>query len=152
PLALDARLQRVVRTLQRIDADTGALLRPFFERGLHRQLGFASISHYARERLGISGRKARALVAIARKAEHCPSLAAAYGQGALSWLRALTLLGVVEDKTEAAWVKRAQDVTLKRLCDEVEWALATPGGPVAPPPIDAPMPRQIGARSDTAVL
>jgi hypothetical protein len=102
-------------------------------------LGFASGSAYVTERLGCSTRKARALVALERRGFTAPLLLDAYRAGRLSWLRALTLLPVVSERTEAAWIARAQTVTLRRLADEVDWALAARDGlePVAPPPPDS---------------
>jgi hypothetical protein len=46
---------------------------------------------------------------------------------------------VVGERTAAAWIARAQEVTLRRLADEVDWALAARDGlePVTPPPPDA---------------
>jgi hypothetical protein len=63
---------------------------------------------------------------------------AAYREGTLSWLRALAILPVVNDETAAAWIARAQAVTVRRLVDEVEWVVeqrAATGSPaVASPP------------------
>ena len=63
----------------------------------------------------------------------------AYPDGKLSAVRALTLLPVVTEDTAAVWVSRAQEVTVRRLNDEVEWALAGRDGlaPVLPPPSGA---------------
>jgi hypothetical protein len=44
----------------------------------------------------------------------------AYRAGRLSWLRALTLLAVVSERTAPAWIARAQEVTLRLLADEVD--------------------------------
>src|SRR5436190_327576 len=67
-----------------------------------------------------------------------PALAAAYRQGEVSWLRALSLLPVADEGSVAAWVARAQAVTVRRLVDEVEWTLAvrdTGGEAAGPPPL-----------------
>ena len=139
PFALDERMRAVVRAMQRIDWQTGRLLRLFLDRRLHVVMGFSSASRYLRERLGMSERKARALVALERKTRRAPQLGDAYRAGALSWVRALTVLPVVAERTAAAWVARAREVTVRRLADEVEWALATrvPCDPIAPPPLGA---------------
>jgi len=57
----------------------------------------------------------------------------------LSWVRALTLLPIVAEPTAAAWVERAGAVPVRRLADEVEWALTVRDGlaPIAPPPVGA---------------
>ena len=51
-------------------------------------------------------------------------------------MRALTILPIVAESTAPAWVERATAVPVRRLTDEVEWALAVRDGlvPIAPPP------------------
>ena len=139
PFALDARMGAVVRARQRIDWQTGRLLRVFLDRRLYRLMGFSSAGRYLIERLGSSARKARALVALERKTWQAPALGDAYRAGDLSWVRAFTLVPIVTQATAAAWISRAQEVTVRRLGDEVEWALCGRDGvtPVAPPPAGA---------------
>jgi hypothetical protein len=138
PFQLDARLRAAVRALQRIDFQTGRLLRLVADLRLHRALGFRSLPDYVRERLCFSPRKARTLLALDRRLQELPNLAAAYRDGQLSLARALVLLPVVLPATEAAWVARAQEVTVRRLGDLVDWALEAgePGHPPPPPPAD----------------
>ncbi len=137
--ALDSRMRAALQAMARTDWQLGRLLRLFLDLRLERVLGFASGSAYVTERLGCSTRKARALVALERRGFTAPELLDAYRAGRLSWLRALTLLPVVSERTAPAWLARAQEVTLRRLADEVDWALAARDGlePVAPPPPDA---------------
>jgi hypothetical protein len=139
PFALDARMRAVVTAMQRIDWQTGRLLRIFLDRRLWMLMGFSSASRYLRERLGLSERKARALVALERRTWQAPGLGEAYREGALSWVRALVVLPVVGEHTVAAWVARAGEVTVRRLADEVEWALAVgrAGDSAAPPQLGA---------------
>src|SRR5205823_7580303 len=105
--ALDRRMRAVLRAMHRIDFQLGRLLHLLFARRLHRLLGFSSAARYAEERLGLSARKARALVALERQSAPLPALAAAYRQGQVSWLRASSLLPVVDAGSAAAWVARA---------------------------------------------
>src|SRR5947209_16944626 len=77
--ALDQRMRAALRALQRVDFQMGHLLRLLFARRLHRLLGFPSAARYAEERLRLSARKARALVALDRRSAALPALAAAYG-------------------------------------------------------------------------
>ena len=70
------------------------------------------------------------------------AFADAYREGRLSWVRALTLLPVLERTHGAEWIARAETVTVRRLSDEVEWVLAArdaegPTASLAPPPIDS---------------
>ncbi|HLY36452.1 MAG TPA: HNH endonuclease signature motif containing protein [Candidatus Binatia bacterium] len=136
PFVLDARLRAMVRVMQRTDWQMGRLLRLFLDRRLFRLMWFPSAERYLRERLGLSPRKARALVALERKTWTAPGLAEAYRDGALSWVRAQTLLPVLTEHTAAAWIDRAQSVTVRRLADEVDWALVVRDGvePIDPPP------------------
>jgi hypothetical protein len=156
---LDHRLRLVVRALQRIDWETGRLLRQLSARGLYRRLGYPALHHYVASRLAISPRKARALISIECRSREAPVLAAAYRDGVLSWLRVLTLLPVAREEVAEAWVARARTVTLRRLADEVDWALAKrdcglPGIEILPPPLDAALVRpewQIRARDGQEV-
>src|SRR5207249_3310883 len=111
------------RALQRIDFQIGRLLRLVAELRLHRAFGFPSLPDYVRERLGCSPRKTRALVALDRRLAGLPTLAADYRDGRLSFARALVLLPVINAENEVAWVARAQEVTIRRLGDLVDWAL-----------------------------
>jgi hypothetical protein len=109
-------------------------------------LGYRSLGDYVRERLGISSRKAWALLRVERAARRAPAFSAAYRCGALSWLRALTLVPVLTPTYEAPWVARAREVTLRCLADDVERArdlrdvsggragFEPPARPVTPPP------------------
>jgi hypothetical protein len=124
--ALDRRMRAALRAMQAVDFQLGRLLRVFFERRLHQLLEFSTAARYVEERLGMSARKARALVQLDRRSAEIPALAVAYREGEVSWLRALSLLPVLSDGSAAAWVARAQAVTLRRLVDEVDWTLAMP--------------------------
>src|SRR5438552_1175426 len=134
--ALAARMRAVLRAMRRIDWQLGRLLRVFLDRRLYRLMEFSSAERYVTERLGLSPRKARALVAVERKTWQADAFGEAYRAGDLSWVRALTLLPVVAESTAAAWVERAGAVPVRRLADEVEWALTVREGlaPIAPPP------------------
>ncbi len=137
--ALDERMRAAVCALQRIDWQTGRLLRLFLDRRLYWPMLFPSAARYLRERLGMSERNARALVALERRTWQAPGLGEAYRAGQLSWVRALTLLPIVSATTAGAWVERARAVTVRRLADEVAWALAVrrPCAPILPPPLGA---------------
>ena len=139
PFALDARMRAVLRAMRRADWQLGRLLRVFLDRRLYRLMEFPSAERYVTERLGLSPRKARALVALERKTWQADAFGTAYRAGELSWVRALTLLPIVAEPTAAAWVERAGAVPVRRLADEVEWALTVRDGlaPIAPPPAGA---------------
>ncbi len=154
--ALDDRVRRVLRSLSRVDWQLGRLLRLFLDMRLHELAGFRSAGEYARDRLGMSARKARALVCLERKSMREPALADAYRAGEISWARALAIVPVLGERHAAEWVERATSTTFRRLVDEVEWAVETrdavaPFRSIAPPPAGAAlvMPeRQTCARRD----
>ncbi|MGH9392433.1 MAG: hypothetical protein ACRD1Z_22755, partial [Vicinamibacteria bacterium] len=107
PFGLDLEMRDLVRTLHEIDADLGAELRQVVDLRLYRSLGYESFDGYVRERLGISPAKARALVAVERRAKGSRELGPAYRSGELSWVRALAILPVIDDsRAESAWVMR----------------------------------------------
>ena len=135
PFAVDARMRDVLRAMRRIDWQLGRLLRVFLDRRLHRLMLFPSAARYLTERLGISARKARALVALERKTWEAEAFGTAYRAGDLSWVRAFTILPVVTETTAQAWVARATAVPVRRLADEVEWAMTVRDGvtSIAPP-------------------
>jgi hypothetical protein len=175
PYALDSRMREVVDSIQRIDSQLGRLLFTFLRLTLHRELGFHDSTTYLRDRLGVTVRKARALVRLEQRSVHTdPALVEAYRRGDISWLRALVLLPIASESHGRAWVERAQRVTLQRLAKEVAWArelsdCARSTIEVAPPPLgcrlgpgigmvgvpdpDSPgkiLQVQIGARSDAS--
>jgi hypothetical protein len=68
-----------------------------------------SLEAYARERLGISPRKARGLLRMARVARGIPELREAWSSGRISWAQAQAILpALIEDPSSAAhWIERA---------------------------------------------
>ena len=123
PFALDARLRATIQLVRRIEPRVGALLRTFVDVRGYRSLGFRSTNAYVRERLGISVRKAWALIAIDRQAGRAPEYGDAYAAGTLSWSRALALLPVVDRRNTAEWVAHANAVTVRELVATVNHAL-----------------------------
>ncbi|HKJ23743.1 MAG TPA: hypothetical protein VKB65_02910, partial [Myxococcota bacterium] len=89
---LDSRLRRAMRLERRLDAEIAALLRRVTAPGYDWRNGRPTRAAFARERLGMSPRKARALLRIERAALACPALGRAWRDGALSWVQAQILL------------------------------------------------------------
>jgi hypothetical protein len=133
-------LREVGASLRRIDADLGHLLRLALDDRRHRELGLARFEDYVRDRLGLCPRTAWSLIAIDRAAERsCGEFTAAFRDGRLSHLAARMLLPVLGSRHAAAWIERASAVTLRRLQQEVSWALDRHDEnfePPAPPPLD----------------
>ncbi len=120
---LDARLRSTVAALLAIDARLGELLRQMLDQRWYRVLGFSSRAHYVRERVGISLRKAQALLAIERACIRSRAFAEAYRRGELAWTRALAIVPVVRVQGGDRWIEHANAVTLRRLHDDVDAAL-----------------------------
>jgi hypothetical protein len=154
--ALDVRLRATVAAMHRVHWQTGRLLRLVFDLRLYRWLGFTTAARYVQERLGIGIRTAQSLVAVERVTWRAPRLAAAYEHGTISPLRALLIAPVLGETYEAAWLARANEVTIRRLSDEVTWALnhqdvrplCQPMAPPAAGPLVMPSDAQMRARVD----
>jgi len=130
-----------MRVLRTIEPRIGRLLRVVVDQRIYRSFGFPALDDYVRERLGVSTRKAWALLKIEKATLRSGDFAAAYRDGRLSWVRALTLLPVLEHTHAAAWVARAEAVTARRLSDEVDWVVESrdalgPSVSLGPPPVD----------------
>src|SRR5439155_9119163 len=125
---LDERFRRALSMEQRLDARVGPLLALAWDHWVHRALGYPTREAYARERLGMDPTRARALVRLERAAVLSEPFARAYRTGALSCVKAGVLVPlVVSDplgRFVADWVAWAERVTVRRLRDDVEWALA----------------------------
>jgi hypothetical protein len=153
---LDARLRATLDAMHRIHWQTGRLLRFFFDLRLYQLMGFATAARYVQERLGLSIRTAQGLIAVERVTWQAPHFMEAYANGKISSLRALTIAPVLSATHERAWLARANEVTVRRLADEVDWALTVQDlrplcEPVAPPRagrLALPADAQMGARPE----
>jgi hypothetical protein len=148
PVSLDARLVEAARVLRTIEPGIGRLLRVVVDQRIYGSFGHATFEAYVRERLGISTRKAWALLKIEKATLRSTDFDRAYRDGSLSWVRALSILPVLDRATAPAWIARAESVTVRRLCDEVDWVLTArdalgPSASLAPPPVDSPLPSPI---------
>jgi len=112
---LDARLRRAVALEQRLESQLGEHL--LAVPGTPR-----SLAVYAREQLGISPRKARGLLRMARVAATHPALHAAWAAGRLSWVQAQAILPLLVERPEEAarWIEHAASVSVRRLEDDME--------------------------------
>jgi hypothetical protein len=129
PRELDGRLCRAVALERGLLARIGPPLLAFAElRGPH-ALGFRSLDAYARERLGMSPRKGRALLGLERACRAAPALGEAWHAGVLTVSQAQALVPLVRaegsELFHTGWIARAAEVTVRRLEDDVEHALAT---------------------------
>ena len=142
PFALDARLVAIMHAIRTSEPRIGRLLRIVVDQRFYRALGFSSLAAYVRERLGISIRKAWALLKVERSTGRADAFARAYDEGTISWVCAVTLLPVVDRANAEAWIARAATVTVRRLADEVSWVLERrdvcgADARLDPPPLDS---------------
>ena len=128
-IELDARLRRALRIEQRWLAEIGPLLREVARSRSDRFHGCPNLAVFARERLGMSPRKAQALLRLERACAHSPELRAAFSSGCLSWVQAHALIPVLAleqaEPWRAAWVAHAEAISVRRLEEDVDRALVT---------------------------
>jgi hypothetical protein len=103
---------RIARMLERLDRGSGYL-----------DLGFARLSDYSTERLGLTARRVQMLVGLARRLGPVPRVAAAYESGLLSQLQAALLARLAVASDQERGVRRAASLTVRRLAHKVLEAL-----------------------------
>jgi hypothetical protein len=107
-----------------------------------RRLGFASETHYARERAGLSVSSLKSKRALATRVALLPEVAAALLNGNLGYEAAYLVARISTARTVKAWVDRARERTVKHLREEVEAAelfIRFGGRRDQPPPVDDTM-------------
>jgi len=124
---LDRRLRLAVHLEQTLDAAMAPLLQVVGSPEYEWSGEYQRVPTYAREQLGISPSKARALLRLERAGDVCPEIRDAYRRGCLSWVKAQRLLPLLlldlAGEWRPAWVAWAERVTLRRLESDVERAL-----------------------------
>jgi hypothetical protein len=129
---LDRRLRLALQLEQTLDAAIAPLLRRVTAAEYEWRGGYQTLASYASDQLGMSARKARALLRLERAGDVCPELRAAYRSGRLSWVKAQCLLPLllldIEGAWRPIWVTWAARVTLRRLERDVERALLLRAG------------------------
>jgi len=128
-LELDRRLRRAVALERTLLARLGPLLLDLAAEKGFRDLGFTSLGTWARERLGMAPSKARALLGLERACRRSAPLRRAWRSGALAWSKAQALVAIATAEGAApwgpAWLARASEVSVRRLEEDVDHALAT---------------------------
>ncbi|MEK7283091.1 MAG: HNH endonuclease signature motif containing protein [Acidobacteriota bacterium] len=123
PVDLDAQVRALLALETDLEGRLGRLLAEMAERGAWARLRFAGVGHYAEERLGLARTTAEDRARAARALRRFPLLRAAYAGGRIGLEVTLLVLRIVGDgpisrRTEAAWLTRAEEATVKRLRDE----------------------------------
>ncbi|MFT7618110.1 MAG: Holliday junction DNA helicase RuvB [Planctomycetota bacterium] len=91
-------------------------------RGLHQSLGFVSAVQFACQRLDMSRRLARTLIAVGSALRDLPLIDEAFCQGRISWSKVRLLIGVATPEVEKAWLARAETNSCERLEAEIRGA------------------------------
>ena len=149
---LDRRLRRAVALERGTLCRMAPLLAEVADAKAYRELGLASLDAYARERMGMSPRKARGLLRLERACQRSPVLRQAWAKGVVSWSQAQLLVGVVTtpgaERWHGVWIERASAVSVRRLEDDVDDALAR--GELDPARL--PLLPELGLSGESAIL
>ena len=79
------------------------------------RIGFARLSDYAVECLGVSGRFVRSLAEVGVRLEGSPALEEALVSGSLGWTKVRLLARLPPEEDDAAWIGYAREVTAEEL-------------------------------------
>jgi hypothetical protein len=140
--ALDAHVRELSQALAQHELDVSRLVLQLQRAGGWRGLGYATEAQYARERLGWSISSLRGRRSLALRLEKLPRVSEALGTGQIGLEAALQVVRVAAASTEAAWVERARQRTVKHLREEVTAALVAirfSGEAECVPPTEAEM-------------
>jgi uncharacterized protein DUF222 len=121
--ALDGQIRALIALENEIESRLSTLLVEMGDRGLWATLMFASVGHYAEERLGVSRSRAGDRVRLARALRGLPRLAAACSSGVVSAEAAAIVHRLIDGahvdaRTEEDWIRHAAATTVKRLREE----------------------------------
>ena len=119
---IDDYLRRLASQESRSRRLLGRLCRTLLRRRAYHRLGFARLSDYTRERLGISASEVRGFAAVSDRLEHLPAVAEAFEKGEISWSKVRLLVAVCTHATEEGWVELARIRTVRALKQAIEAA------------------------------
>jgi len=111
----DVHLRRLARREMLGRRVLGELARRLLERRAHHALGFARVSDYTRERLGLSSGYVYEAALVARHLASLPKIASAFERGEIGWTKLRLLAGVGEPATEPIWLALAREYTADAL-------------------------------------
>jgi hypothetical protein len=139
---LDRHLRRLARIRQPIDLRLASLLHRLEVSSGYLALGFSRMSDYASERLGLPARRVQTLLALARRLDGLPRLAAAFEAGRVSLSQVQLLLRVATLENEGDWIARAEATTVRRLEAAVRAAEMATARAAPAPAATAPAPEE----------
>ncbi|HEV8254150.1 MAG TPA: DUF222 domain-containing protein, partial [Vicinamibacteria bacterium] len=123
---LDRHLRRLGAMRNPLELRLARLLARLQERSGYLELGFARLSDFTTERLGISVRRMQALVQMDGRLKSLPLTSEAFARGQVSSSQLRLLLRAATPETEAAWLEKAARLNVRLLEREVAVASATP--------------------------
>ena len=135
---LDRHLRRLGRMRNPLELRLARLLARLQERSGYLELGFARLSDYVIERLGISVRRMQALVQMDGRLRDLPLTSEAFARGPISSSQLRLLLRVATPESEDDWLKKAYRLNVRLLEREVTATLAAPAAEVTPATSAAP--------------
>jgi hypothetical protein len=157
----EACIRQLLTLQETLEKRLGDLLADMDDRHTWQRLRFAGLGHYAEQRLGLSRNTATERAYLVRTLRSLPVLREAYEAGKLGLTAALHLArffdarhhdpGHVEAGMQEAWVTRAQEITVKRLDDEIRAVgrrVAGLSGPLDDTAWHASLRRQVGTAQE----
>ena len=156
---VDASLRQALSACDRAQECAVLWFAEVQRRGLHRQLGHASLQLYATQALGFSDNRYWLFKRLADDLERLPVLREAVATGAIGWTKARQVARVATEDNQAEWVEKAATTGRRELELAVRAATArrpaAPAAPldfaVAPAPVADP-PTTISLRADGVQL
>ena len=118
--SIDAELVAVARKESGLRLRLGQVLEVMQRKGCCFELGFSSLGAYALERCERGVRWVEVACCLARRLESLPLLRAALASGQISWSAAELLARVARPESEAQWLERAQQLTVRQLRAELK--------------------------------
>src|SRR6188768_3425065 len=118
--SIDAELVAVAREESGLRLRLGQVLEVMQRKGCCFELGFSSLGAYALERCERGVRWVEVACCLARRLESLPLLRAALASGQISWSAAELLARVARPESEAQWLERAQQLTVRQLRAELK--------------------------------
>ncbi len=123
---LDRHLRRLAAMRNPLERRLARLLARLQKNSGYLELGFARLSDYVTERLGISVRRMQMLLQMDERLRDLPLTSAAFVRGSISSSQVRLLLRVATPETEAAWLEKAARLNVRLLEREVAGAVVAP--------------------------
>jgi hypothetical protein len=121
---LDRNLRRLARMHSPVELRIARLLGRMKHLSAYLDLGFARMTDYGIERLGLSARRTQVLVQMDHRLRSLPDTARAFEAGRVSQSQVRLLLRVATPDTERTWLDRATRMNVRQLEQEVRRARA----------------------------